>query len=60
MALLGPCEMFDLSPQSAPKRTLIQVAVTIREFMKYTLAAEASNYFCSARIIGTSCRRLAS
>jgi hypothetical protein len=52
--------MFDLSPQSAPKRTLIQVAVTIREFMKYTLAAEASNYFCSARIIGTSCRRLAS
>jgi len=33
MALLGPREMSDLSPQSGPKRTLIQGAVTNRDFM---------------------------
>ena len=33
MALLGPREMSDLSPQSGPKRTLDQVAVTNRDFM---------------------------
>jgi hypothetical protein len=33
MALLGPREMSDLSPQSGPKRTFDQVAVTNRDFM---------------------------
>ena len=33
LALLGPREMSDLSPQSGPKRTLDQVAVTNRDFM---------------------------
>src|SRR5262245_16948240 len=33
MALLGPREMSDLSPQSGPKRTLDQVAVTNRDFL---------------------------
>jgi hypothetical protein len=33
LALLGPREMSDLSPQSVPKRTSDQVAVTDRDFM---------------------------
>jgi hypothetical protein len=33
LALLGPREMSDLSPQSGPKRTMIRVAVTNRDFM---------------------------
>ena len=32
MALLGPREMSDLSPQSETKRTLIQIAVTDSRF----------------------------
>jgi hypothetical protein len=39
MALLGPREMSDLSPQSGPKRTLmIQIVVTNRDFMRHVLA----------------------
>jgi hypothetical protein len=34
MALLGPREMSDLSPQRGPKRTMIRVAVTNRDFMR--------------------------
>jgi hypothetical protein len=35
MALLGPREMSDLSPQSGPKRTMIRVAHQSR-FYEYT------------------------
>src|SRR5262245_29994001 len=38
LALLGPREMSDLSPQSGPKRTMIPVAVTNRDFMSLTRA----------------------
>jgi hypothetical protein len=38
LAPLGRREMSDLRPQSGPKRTLIQVAVTDRDFMKVLAA----------------------
>jgi hypothetical protein len=39
LALLGPWEMSDLSPQSGPKRNIDQMAVTNRHFMSIGMLA---------------------